>query len=196
METKVIEGKDKSKIFFLLSFFFTNKPDVDFVKKLKLITELPHTLSNFMNYINEIKNISNNRLSKELSLEFTKIFRGVKRGYSLPPPYESIWRGEERVYRNFTIDVIKKYRKYNLNFNLNGEPPDHIGNELKAMGFLSFYKIKDIKYLSFEKEFLKENVLKWIPEYCKELENFTENPFYKNLGRMTNLFLEEISYEA
>jgi len=162
---------DKAKTFFLLSYFFIKKPDKDFVEKLKNL-----------NYFFD---------EEEILKEYTYLFRGLKEGISLPPPYESLWRGEETVYGNYTIDVLKKYKKYKLKIDFEEELPDHIGIELKAMGLLFYHKNKE-----YQKEFLEEHILRWVPNYCIEMGKKTRNIFYKDLSSYTIEILKEIYNEA
>lgn len=110
------------------------------------------------------------KVTRKLIGSFTKIFRSTSP--PVPPPYESIYRGEE-LYGESATSVLHEYRRFGLELDedFKGEPPDHLGFELDFMRFLcekeaEAYESGDLGTLQIVQEaeirFLEEHLLTWI----------------------------------
>jgi TorA maturation chaperone TorD len=137
-------------------------------------------------------------LSQRLGSEYTRLFRGIKRGYGPPPPYESVYRGERRVIGEVTLDVMRMYRK--AGFNIIDEtagPQDYLGTELKFMSFLSHDEMnawhtrnseEAKRLLEKEKEFLDKHLLQMVSQFSRGLIAETRETFYTSVARLTEEF--------
>ncbi len=200
MFEKIAEAR--SKFYWFLSEFYLRKPDKEFIKKLK--ENLKEINTNGMEReIKEGIDILKKSLEKEkednLLVEFTRLFRGIKEGYSPPPPYESVYKGEGIVMGKSTIEVLKKFIK--AGFGIIDEypgPQDYIGTELRFMSLLCYREMEAHikgnineakKYLNFEREFLEEHILSWIPTFCDVMEKESRVNFYKGVAKITRGFI-------
>jgi TorA maturation chaperone TorD len=136
-------AENRSRSYWLLSLFYLRKPDKVFIAELRRGVEKINVIPDLKEEILLLKDALKEDLSDQfilrLAVEFTRLFRGIKEGYSPPPPYESVYRGEGRVMGNYTLMVMKKYRDAGfLIIDKYPGPQDYIGTELKFMSFLCF----------------------------------------------------------
>ncbi|ADC65408.1 cytoplasmic chaperone TorD family protein [Ferroglobus placidus DSM 10642] len=190
----------RSKVYWLLSDFYLKKPDKKFLKELK--QKLPENVEEFSDAIELIKSSLDDDLddlSERLAVEFTRLFRGIKKGYSPPPPYESVYRGEERVMGETTLAVMKFYSEAGFGIIEEEEgPQDYIGVELKFMSLLCYKEMeawgkdseKAREFLELEMRFLREHILQWVPKFCQVVEAESKEPFYVGVARLTKRFVE------
>lgn len=134
-------------------------------------------------------------------VEFTRLFRGVKRGFSPPPPYESLYRdGQERLYGDTTMAVWQDYRKHGLDLarEAAGEPPDHIGFEMEFMHMLCQQQAEavasgdvdgSLRLAGAQSEFLESHLLTWVPRFCQELGQRDATGLYRGLAAFTSGWL-------
>lgn len=199
-------AENRAKSYWLLSLFYLKRPDKKFLEELKenifkldieLSGEIKEGLSILKNVL--IKEDDLNKFSERLAIEFTRLFRGIKEGYSPPPPYESVYRGEGRVMGKYTIIVMRKYLQHGfIVLDEYAGPQDYIGVELKFMSFLCYNEMKawenndqknGKKYINKEREFLEEHIIQWIPNFCKIIERNSREEFYRGVAKLTREFL-------
>src|SRR3989339_1175084 len=113
-----------------------------------------------------------------LETEFTRLFRGLDREKSPPPPYESVYLDRGLLYGPSTQDVAERYRCYQI-AGKNGEPPDHISLELDFMRLLCEKEALAWQtgesadpLVAEEKKFLEEHLARWLPEFCEAVRRF------------------------
>jgi len=203
----------RSKAYMLLSMFYSERPREGVVKRLK-VPEFIHTLkgalseeNNGMNeglktlelFINSIKDLPETEVAENLAVDFTRLFRGIKRDYGPPPPYESVYRGEGRVMGEWTQEVLKKYRDAEIGMDISGELPDYIGIELKFIALLCYKEAeawrdsaitRASKFLKQEQRFMDEHLQEWIPEFCNLIGEESRSSFYKGVALLTKEFLK------
>ncbi len=211
------QAEDRSKIYLLLSTFYLRRPREEFVNKIKSKkfiqnlkkafsgdgskreSSLEDGLNALESFIKSINGVPEQDVAENLAIEFTKLFRGIKEGYGPPPPYESVWRGEGRVMGECTQKVLQIYQASGVGMDLEDELPDYLGIELKFMAILSYHEAEAWRkqniqeaqrFVKLQKEFLKEHILQWVTEFCKKMEEETENLFYKGCALLTRGFLE------
>ena len=192
----------RSRVYWLLSTFYLKKPDREFLRELK--QKLPENVGDeFTEAIELIKKSLDDdldELAERLAIEFTRLFRGIKKGYSPPPPYESVYRGENRVMGEATLAVMKFYNEAGFGIIEEEEgPQDYIGVELKFMSLLCYREMraweernveKARKYMELERRFLREHILQWIPTFCQVVEAEAKEQFYVGVAKLTRRFVE------
>jgi len=209
-------AEERSRIYMLLSTFYMQRPREEFIKKLKsdeFIQNLKNALSEDESemksvndgfkllemFINSIKGIQEVEVAENLTVDFTRLFRGIKKEYGPPPPYESVYRGEGMVMGQWTEKVLKKYADSGIGMDLSGELPDYVGIELKFMALLCYKEaealknddpINALKFLKLEGRFMDEHLKNWIPEYCNIMADEARTSFYKGVAIITKGFLK------
>lgn len=125
-----------------------------------------------------------------LETEFSRLFRGLGRAKSPPPPYESVYMDNHLLYGASTQRVAETYRRLGVK-GWDGEPPDYIAVEMDFMRFLcdrevEAHKSGNAQHLIKEEEaFLREHLAGWVPVFCANVRCFTDNVFYSGLADLT-----------
>jgi TorA maturation chaperone TorD len=130
---------------------------------------------------------------KNISKDWTRLFRGVVRDGILPP-YESLYRAGRlqkkpaqeinRLFSRMGIQVPEEWR----------QPPDYIGVELDLMRFLSDkeWRLRNDgeqsalrEAVQEEKSFLEDHIALWVPVFCERMLEETREEYYRGLAHLT-----------
>jgi len=207
----------RSKIYGFLSMIHIRPPDNKFVQKIfdpsfhtfltslllgKYIPkEIAEGVKDIEKFIGESENANVKGLCGKLSVEYTRLFRGVKRFYGPPPPYESVYVERGLVMGESSVKVSEEYAKAGVTIpnQHKGEPPDHIGFELDFMRHLCCKEAQAwksnafchaIKSLEKQKKFIDEHLIKWVPNFCDEVLKEAKIEFYKGIAKITKSFVQ------
>ena len=131
--------------------------------------------------------VSSQKELEELLWDYTRLFIGP---YKLPcPPWESVYTSPKRLMMQEAADQVNKlYKEAGLEINSNDVMPDHIGAELNFLAVLLQKALSQTEkdfYMGIAGRFLAEHLLKWLPNFTKDLEDAAEAPMYKALARTT-----------
>ncbi len=207
------EADERSRVYLLLSGFYTERPGEEFIAKLQTAkfrntleilsssedSKIAEAAELFQAFLDSIRNTPIEEVALELGVDFTKLFRGIKKGYSPPPPYESLWRGEDRVMGEWTLKVIERYQNSGISMDISDEIPDYIGIELKFMSLLCFHEAncwreirfeEAMRFLEMEGEFLRDHLGIWVPAYVNRAVESAKTIFYKGVLHLTAGVLE------
>lgn len=182
-------ARSRSRIYALLSTVFLRQPDLELVKLYRTVSEMLVDLpgiNKVWGFMESRKSNSAEDIVLELSGSFTKLFRGMVP--TIPPPYESLYKGES-LFGETTCRVLKRYNRYGLKLNeeYKGEPPDYLGFELDFMRLLcqreaDAWENGDIEILrnllDAEKSFLEEHLLTWVGRFQEVIEKYDDIGFY------------------
>ena len=136
----------------------------------------------------------------ELQQQYIYLIAGIKEGYGLIPPYESLYRPNA-----FPTEIRAAVLSYFEVAGISAESvceqaPDFLSSELRLLSLLSYHQhqaklINDAKQVSFfnelQHEFLKHHLSVWLPEYCQKLMTEDKSGFYKQLAVYTQAFVFE-----
>ena len=173
----------------LLSSMYLCKPSKESIEnwKVALAEDSSILLADLKKAICEIDVASVEEL-EELLWEYTRLFIGP---YKLPcPPWESVYTSPKRLLMQEAADQVRQiYGETGLTINTADVLPDHIGAELNFLAVLLGRKDCDIKIIE---RFFSEHLLKWVPEFTKDMENASETLFYKSLAKATRNIVDII----
>jgi len=130
----------------------------------------------------------------ELTWDFNRLFVGP--GQMLAPPWESVHRSKQGLtFQETTIRVRQLYEQYGLRSPaLHREPDDHIGLELTFLAELlslaadAAGRGRDselARYVTAQREFLENHLMKWAPEFLRQIEAAAETDYYRGVARLT-----------
>lgn len=128
-------------------------------------------------------------MTSEVRWDFTQLFVGP---YALPAPaWESVYRSNEHLlYQDTAFEVRKDYLKYNfIPKNYPHEADDHIGFELDFMFQLSTNTDKNA--LKDSRKFLEEHLMKWIPDFSRDVQKHALTEFYRGVAVILKGFISE-----
>ncbi len=193
----------RSRTYWFLSTLYLKKPDTEMIEDIKLtLSELDNwedDLTELIVLLRESLDGDAHELSQRLAAEFTRLFRGISKGYGPPPPYESVYRGEGRVMGETTLSVLKFYNEAGMGIiDENEGPQDYIGIELKFMSLLCYREMESWRnrrmkdgerYLELEKRFLNEHLLQWVPDFCRRVEAESREEFFATVAMLTEKLL-------
>lgn len=196
----------RSRAYLMLVMFYLKRPTKQFIEAIRngelqlggIDAEIASALETIRQESLKADNLE--EFTLKLGVEFTRLFRGVKKGYSPPPPYESIYKGERILYGPSTMKVIRIYEKtgyYPGPEHLT--PPDYISVELEFMAYLAQKEAEAWRkgdrdeakrLLKIQEEFLSKHLLTWVPKFCKTVEEWSKTPFYRAVARLTERYLK------
>ncbi len=161
--------------------------------------ELEQGIKELESFQKQVSKVNQEELITRLGVDRTRLFRGLKRGYGPPPPYECVYLGGPIVMGEAAMQVKEMYSDSGYNTKLNGnEPPDYVGIELDFLRFLCEKEAeawqaddqsKASNYRKKEYEFLCNHVVEWVPRFCKEALTHAKENFYQGIARLTEGFV-------
>ncbi|MBI4744732.1 MAG: molecular chaperone TorD family protein [Actinobacteria bacterium] len=188
-----IEEPSRSFLEFLLSFNL-NK-DFLFLDENTQINKGVELISHFINQ----QGVMSEESRTDLEVDYTHLFIGP--GIPAAPPWESFYLSEKKLlFQDETIKVRREYDKYNLRVEkFQKEPDDLIAFELDFMNLLAQKTLESLdrddfleaeKLLGAQRDFLKGHLLKWIPQFSKNVVKDAETDFYKGFAQALAGFLK------
>lgn len=122
----------------------------------------------------------------EIGRDFSGLF--LRPDFHLSP-HESLYNyplGETpRLWGRATEEVQAFYRSAGLMIDEEADLiPDHVGVELLFMSFLVENNLVDR-----QRAFMEDHLLRWVPDYCDEIEKHAGTTFYKELAVLVKDFI-------
>ncbi len=181
----------------LLNEVFALEPTIRSLGDSQSSQDLLQGGKELLQFVEEVKKLDNERKQKlflDLAVEYASLFLGVglKRVYLI----ESLYLGKEHLlYEEPYHEVVEAYRSLGFEKAKDfPEPEDHVSVEFEFMASLCNWTSQTIQkgeienalaYLNLENEFLKDHILRWIPDLCHKLEDAATTTFYKALAHLT-----------
>ena len=211
-QTRCIElAGEHSRICWFLSDFFLQCPDQTLLATLQqhLATQQQQfTLqpdSELAGLWRVLQQGGDDKLIQRLAVEYTRLFAGLHRDLVLPPPFESLHRGDN-LMGEINLSVMDRYRQAGYGIiEADAGPQDHIGVELRFMALLFYDEFESLNQGDSDKVaeirqhqhlFLNEHLLQWVPEYCQRVKKETREEFYVHVAMITKQTLEKMDYKT
>lgn len=137
-------------------------------------------------------------LIEQLAVEYTALFLGPGGHIS---PHESVHTDSERgdLWGDETVAVKRFIEALDLTFAEEYRGlPDHISVELDLMANLVGHEVQGWEQddlaraanaLAFQKDFMQEHLMCWVPLFCRKVIETADLAFYRGVARMTRDFL-------
>ncbi len=137
-----------------------------------------------------------------LQQDYIRCVAGIKEGYGLIPPYESLYRPD-----TFPTEIRAAVSSY---FDAAGidadsvcaQSPDFLSSEFRLLSLLAYHQhqaeIADdaeqsLMFENLQQEFLQHHLRVWLPEYCQKLAEAGKDGFYGQLAIYMQAFVAEIA---
>jgi TorA maturation chaperone TorD len=155
----------------------------------------PGLAASVQNFLNALARST----QEDLAVDYAGLFLGGKEG--LICPSESSYL-ENKVYGEATLKVIEVYGKQGfVKEDAFHEPDDHIAVECAFMSTLGWDFIQMVQEkgmdapacqenVKLQLDFLEEHLLNWIPDWAKQVQDFSETDFYRALAGLTQTWIE------
>ena len=204
--SRVETATARSQAYRLLASVFRAEPSRVFIDELRGPRFAGALATLDVDFGRDFEKASSEALCEELGIEFTRLFMGPGEHIS---PHESIFvevDGEVGgLYGAITVKVKKFIETTGLIYDdaFTGLP-DHVSVELEFMGKLGEFESEKwadgdgegARYcLSVQKMFAEEHLLRWVPQFCEQVIARADLPFYREMARITNEFLD-FDYES
>jgi anaerobic sulfite reductase subunit A len=151
-------------------------------------------LLEFAKHVKGLDDEQKKKLLQDLAVEYAGLFLGV--GLTHIYLVESVHLGKEHLlYEAPYHEVLEAYRSLSFakakDF---PEPEDHIAVEFEFMSNLCKWVFQTIQkrdienalaYLNLQNEFLRDHILRWVPDLCNKLDDAASTSFYKALAHLT-----------
>ena len=144
------------------------------------------------------KGRTDEEILRNLSKDWTHVFRGVVRDGILPP-YESFYR-PRRLQKKPAQEINRLFSKMGIQVPEEWhQPSDYIGVELDFMRFLceKERRLRDSgdrdglrEAVEAEKSFLEDHIALWIPIFCKRMLEEAREGYYLGIAHLTLGFVE------
>lgn len=123
---------------------------------------------------------------QEIRMDFARIFLGPD-GRLMP--YESLYNyplgDRPRLWGRAAEEVQSFYISAGIVMDEETSLiPDHISAEMLFMSYLIENDISEL-----QKRFFEDHLVKWIPEYCNELQKYAGTTFYKEVANIVKEFI-------
>jgi len=133
-----------------------------------------------------------------LRREFVYTF--IVQGSHPVSPYESVYLGEERLLMQKPYDEVRTmFKEAGITPTKDcKELEDHIAMELEFMSILCQKSIQNWKDGEWDealasnhlqRRFLREHLIKWVPQFCEDVTIKTRMDFYRGIAYMTRGFV-------
>jgi TorA maturation chaperone TorD len=162
------------------------------------LIEAHKLLAEFADASKDLGDEKKDALLTSLAAEYAGLFLGM--GPKPVHPVESVYLGGAHLlYEQPYHEVVQVYKNLGYEKDKNfKEPEDHVAVEFDFMANLCKWTSKTlddgdvdtaIRYLSLQKEFLKNHMTRWVPALCQELSKTANSSFYKALAHLANGFV-------
>jgi TorA maturation chaperone TorD len=152
-----------------------------------------HKGLNLVNSYHSKKELTDDEILKSLSMDWTRLFRGVVRDGILPP-YESLYRSK-RLQKKPAQEVNRLFSKMGIQVPEEWhQPSDYIGVELDFMRFLceKESRLRDAgernalrEAVEAEKSFLEHHIVLWVPIFCERMLEEAREEYYVGIAHLT-----------
>jgi putative dimethyl sulfoxide reductase chaperone len=150
-------------------------------------------------FCSEIRAADEEVVLGDLARHYAFLFLGV--GSENVALCESAYRNEKGLlFQTAYFDTLERYRKVGLGKREDfSEPEDHLSLELAYMAHLSHWSISSIeaareeemkKYYQYQKSFLKDHLLLWIPQFSSSLSEVSPSTFYRALAYLLQGYIQ------
>lgn len=171
-------------------------------KSLSELTSLGEQQAGFKDVVRAFKEMLSTwwgmRDREELESEYNRLFAHL--GSAKCPPYETEY-GYDNIFQKTEAmaDISAFYRAYGLGVSeRNTDRVDFIGTELEFMSYLAANEAyarahDETEHLEIcldtQRKFLRDHLGRWVTVFSQVLTRSTQNPFYSQLGGLTEEFL-------
>jgi TorA maturation chaperone TorD len=156
------------------------------------LTQIRNGLNLVKSYGSE-KGRNDEEILKNISKDWTRLFRGVVRD-GIVPPYESLYL-PKKLRRNPAQQINRLFSEMGIQVPEEWhQPADYIGVELDFMRLLCEREEQERakmdrdalrQVLKLEYSFLEEHLTLWVPLFCEKMFQQAHEDYYRGVSRLT-----------
>lgn len=161
-------------------------------------------LENIHSFLKETDAYQIEDVETALSVDWTRLFRGVSKGYGPPPPFEALYTTKGPSDIEIMRSIKRQYREMGLDMgNALPSRPDYLGTELEFLFILAKQEAdawekgendNALSKLQIAERFRVEHLNPWVLKYCDIAQNEAQTSFYCGLLRMIKTSVKSTFY--
>jgi len=213
-----VQAGERASAYALVAWAFLENPDPQFVQRMLAWRDDPSATSpenrggaaeafragllQMRGSLEARAGFSPEKIALELSVQRTRLFRGVAPGYGPPPPYEALYRGGDPMSEAALMLELRDFYREAAVWMAPGivDRPDYLGLELDLMRVLCEEESRAWnsgdaagaeRARRIQKSFLSRHLLPWAPQFCETLLREPGVPFYHALAIILSGLLRE-----
>ena len=209
LHPSLIAWQTISNAFAFLATILNNQPNEEMIVELRKIyneEELPlqkgggsyHLIAGYLNDSNK----PTATLAQELSVEWTRLFRGISPVYGPKPPYAGVYNSEDGVGVNTIMAITQMYSAHGLGIREDKHNRmDYLGIQLDFISILSKRAAQEAKSgnLAAEKairtdilDFLQKYLLPWVNKFVDKAREYAKTNFFRGYLVLLSESLNEL----
>lgn len=153
-------------------------------------------------YLNDSKNKPIATIVEELSVEWTRLFRGISPAYGPEPPYAGVYCSEDGVGMNIIMAITQMYSAHGLGIQeYKPNRMDYLGIQLDFISILAKRAAKEAGTGNFAAEeavrvdilnFLQKYILPWTDTFINRAKEYAKTDFLRGYLVMLLQSLHEL----
>ena len=152
-----------------------------------------------LEYLENSRYVSLAKLTEELGVDRTRLYRGAAKGYGPPPPNEMVWSKDTGDF-GVLQTIARFYREAGMQPSTEvKERLDYISVELDFMRELAQKEMlawqsgdmmEATDLLEKQRQFMRDHVAAWVPDYIEEAFKHVNTDFYRGHLLMLRGFIQ------
>lgn len=210
LHPSLIDWETISDAFAFLATILNKQPNEEMIVQLRKIyneEELPlqkvvgsyHLMAR---YLNESEHKPTATVVQELSVEWTRLFRGISPAYGPQPPFAGIYISEDGVGVNTVMGITQMYSAHGLGTREDKHNRmDYLGTQLDFISILTKRAAQEAKLgncTAVESiridilNFLHKYLLSWVDKFVDKAREYAQTDFFKGYLVMLSESLNDL----
>jgi putative dimethyl sulfoxide reductase chaperone len=198
-------ARARASFYAFANIHFTNLPDMTFVNHVRSAkyldaldalandASMPEDITKgaalMRGYLGSNAKTEGSKLSENLGVDRTRLYRGLSPSYGPPPPYEAVWSKTDKSVTNVLVTVSGIYQQVGMAVSETARDRlDYVGVELDyeyqmAMREADAWQAGDAEkakdLLQRQEMFMHEHLGMWVPGFVEKALTMAETDFYR-----------------
>lgn len=208
MKNNIIQDNEtkRAEILNIFSALFC-QPEEEFITNSKIYDVLESAFEQInpdcLIHVKNLKESTKKYNRQDLLIEYARLFIGP---FKIEvPPYSSLYFDKKELMSDVTIWVASYYDNAGLKFDRNiKDLPDHVAVETEFIYYLLFNALNEFNEENEEKAnrcislleyFLDKHYKIWVPKFCEQIVEKTNNEYYTALASCFELFVKTMDLQ-
>ncbi|AFM00248.1 putative component of anaerobic dehydrogenase [Desulfitobacterium dehalogenans ATCC 51507] len=210
LHSSLFDWQTISNAFAFLASILNNQPDQEMIKRLRTVfneEESPFQRQGgsyqlIAGYLNDSDQKSIAELVQELSVEWTRLFRGISPVYCPQPPYAGVYNSVDGVGVDAIMAITQLYSSHGLGIRQdNHNRMDYLGTLLDFISILAKRAAQETELGNFTVEeaiktdildFLQKYILPWVDKFIDNAQEYAQTDLFRGYLILLSESLKEL----